>query len=116
MTAEAVSVLPRSCPLLSPTTLTCVGCRLLQPLCVLCSLRVCFSFYSQEQRLQAKNTNIVLVRSGAAIQDGLASVCACGCWQAAAGLLPGAEAEQETSFSPFVKTTPECRGCFYFYK
>lgn len=120
MTAEPVLMLTPSCPLLSPTRLSCVGCCLRHiSLCsVLC---VCvFSFFfvflppppllSQEHRLQArKNANIVLVRSGMEIGDGLASVCTCGCWQASRAA-PGSRVELERPhLLPFQTATCSCR-------
>lgn len=77
-----------------------------------------FPLFSQEHRLQAKNANIVLVRSGSEIQDGLASVCTCRPWQTPRSL-PGAEANRRPHLLHF-KQQPapaSCAGpgCMFFF-
>lgn len=56
-----------------------------------------------------KNANIVLVRSGMEIRDGLASVCTCECWQASRAA-PGSRVELERPhLLPFQTATCSCR-------
>lgn len=123
MTAEAVLMLTPSCPPSSLLTrrFLCGPLPALTSLCSLCFLYFLF-FLSpplistrKKKRLQAKNSNIVPVRSGSQIEDRTTSEHTCWCWKAAESILR-AKAKQRPPRLCFKQLVPSHTGrMFIFY-